>query len=87
MTITMKRISVTAQNIKKAVPGDCCNCPIALALLRATGREIKVSSAVFYDWGKEIKVVIPPKVRKFIELFDSGKPVKPITFEYPDLTE
>lgn len=75
------QIQVTQKDILSGIAGDCSACPVALALFRATGADIKVGP-------EEIAVghstyISPLVVRDFVDAFDARKMVWPFTFELP----
>ena len=79
----MTKITVTQNDIKLGEAGNCRACPIARATRRALHRHILVDEDSITigrpgEGGKEYQ--LPPSAQKFIERFDSGKPVRPITF-------
>lgn len=58
------------------------HCPVALAVRRQSGRsKIAVSSysVDLLDGMKDAE--LPPEARQFVRDFDSGRPVKPFSFE------
>lgn len=75
------KVSVTEQDIKEGEKGNCWHCPVALALKRATGREVSVRAlnwgfkdgAGFYD--------LPQSARLFINEFDRWGKEEPFSFE------
>jgi len=86
------KIHVTEKHIKKGVISDPWNCPIAIAIQKATGIEPTVTSewyildSVKFPVPKKVsKLPMPKKVSKFIDDFDQGKPVKPFNFVLKEL--
>ena len=74
-------IAVTAEDIQN---GERCNpqtCPIALAIKRATGKQVIVGYdyVVMEGFGKEI--LMPRKARDFRERFDNIREGEPFSFE------
>lgn len=75
------KITVTKKDIENGFPASCSSCPIALAIRRATRKNILVGSSEIGHPAigfKDIK--LPKKVRLFIERFDQDIPVKPFSF-------
>ena len=73
-------IDVTNEDIRFGVPRNRCNCPIALAIERATNAE----HAVFVDSqyitiGRD-KFFVDSHVASFMRSFDTDYVVNPITF-------
>ncbi len=79
------RVDVTAKNIRRGDPSDCTNCPVALALNRATGLDWHADK---YDLiaGTDrdpIRVRTPGVVAMFMTIFDDPKSrgqAKPFSF-------
>jgi hypothetical protein len=93
----MTTISVTQDDIEHGERGDCRGCPIARAVNRmlATGYFARVRDEISI-WteggGRFVRGLdLPDAAREFIALFDSNNgdpddtPVKPFTFEIPDI--
>lgn len=75
-------VTLTQADIDHGVPGDCLKDPVALALRRLTGRPWRVEKQYCYpDVSGHRPFTTPRVVNRFVEDFDNGKPVKPITFE------
>ena len=72
------RIRITESNIKNGIPQHCSRCPTALALRRQIPGVSWVVEEDYLDLDDEYPT--PKSVRKFIEAFDHGKPVKPFSF-------
>ena len=89
----MTAISVTAEHIAKGIPGECTECPIALAIAGAFPdlAEIAVYTNHIGIWtgyppGRMfISVSLPEKAIAFIEAYDGIEGGQPFTFEldYP----
>ncbi len=91
------KLKVTAEHIKKGVPADTCNCPIALAIKDLCGPDtwVNVGSATLEVRGKAF-IDLPPEAMKFIHDFDffegideeeraaSSDLPEPFEFEVPD---
>jgi len=73
------QIRVTQTDIKNGVENDLCNCPIALAVKRATGLSVVRICCSWIKY-KGNHHDTPDAAIKFIEAFDVGKPVEPFTF-------
>ena len=73
-------ITVTADDIKRGNRQDCFECPVARAVRRAMSKSAWVGYFTMgWDGSKARK--LPKKVASFVSRFDSGKPVKPFSFE------
>ena len=71
-------VKVTAPLIRRGQPKDTQSCPVALAVRRAIKKpEVMVDDEVTWDEGF---VALPARIRRWIQRFDLGKPVKPIEF-------
>jgi len=86
----MTVVSVTAGHLSLGIPGDCGNCPVALAVEdafpEATGVSVGDRYISMRREGRDELLVIPEDVRDLISAIDnSGQPVEPFTFEldYP----
>lgn len=79
----MKMVNVTKHDIKIGHRGSIDQCPVALALVRATGRRWEVTDRRCWNSGG-IGFFHPEVVKKFIKEFDSGAEVSPFSFEIKD---
>jgi len=88
----MKRvvnIEVTAEDIAAGVREDCFACPIASALLRATGAKrafVDGGAVAVGDWEgffppSRMEVPITKEVSSFVHTFDVGDSVEPFSFD------
>lgn len=80
------KVKVTAEHIKKGLKEDPCNCPIALALKDAGYKEVLVrGSEIEFDStnGYAICIAAGTRIDLFIDDFDSGTKVKPMTISMP----
>ena len=73
-------ITVTAEEIKRGNRQDCFKCPVARATSRATSKSAWVGYFTMGLDGRKARK-LPKKVASFVSRFDSGKPVKPFSFE------
>ncbi|KKN40303.1 hypothetical protein LCGC14_0734600 [marine sediment metagenome] len=83
-------ISITQKLIDEGVRKDCNACPTAKAIEDATGLPARVTSATIH-WGDvggcfegsayKYRMDTPPAVREFLDRYDEGLPVEPISFE------
>jgi hypothetical protein len=85
-------IEVTADDIASGKPGSPCQCPIALAAIRALGEfegvlKAETAGALWIalyrdsiDWEPYATYSLPKDVVAFVELFDNDRPVAPFTF-------
>ena len=71
-------ITITQKHIDAGVRGSWCKCPIALAI-KEKGK--------WYHAGKrwllvnDVDYATPPVVHKWMDRFDEGLPVEPMSFE------
>ena len=75
------KIDVTAEDISQGKKSSPCNCPVALALGRATERGVSVGSRGFCFFDEILDRDLPDEVVKFIFAYDRNKPVEPFSFE------
>lgn len=87
-------LEVTQEDIDKGKRGNCCLCPIALALMRKFNLDTSEDSldsasvgltmaSIFPVMDKERKpqyFYMPDEASEFIKNFDSKVPVKPFSF-------
>lgn len=80
-----RKIEIKPIDIKRGVRASCDECPVALAISRATRISTKWLSVtdermtVFMETGW-VEYRLPKKATTFIERFDDEKPVKPFSF-------
>lgn len=72
------RINVEKRHIKFGIRNSGCRCPIALAVKEHIKYGIWVTPTIIAVC-KE-KYYMSKRTMKFIEYFDSGKPVEPFSF-------
>ncbi len=72
-------VSVTKDHIKRGKRLDCQECPIALALLDATGENF-VAVGTRISVGYFNRYVATRSCLRFIRKFDNGDKVKPFNF-------
>jgi hypothetical protein len=77
------KVRVTAEDIAAGVPCDNERCPIALALLRQTGRPWKVDASEAEN-GDGGRFVLPDEAAVFVQDFDNEYGVEPFEFEVSD---
>lgn len=88
----MTAVSVTARHLSLGIPGDCGNCPVALAVedafLRAVGVSVGDRYISMQHEGQPQLLAIPDDVRAPIAAIDGEISVEPFTFEldYPAVT-
>lgn len=75
-----KTINVSKKDIETGVKATCASCPVALALTRVLGRKVAVTGPSFRFWEEDQTHSLPPKVWKFVDDFDHGRPVQPFAF-------
>lgn len=73
------KVRVLKKDIVRGVPINCSLCPVALALRRKSHRLVKVMWDTITVGTRSFRT--PARVRRFIDRFDVGKPVKPFSFE------
>ena len=83
-------ISITQKHIDAGVPGSCDNHPVALAVRESTGM-LCIANTNAIEWGQrdalrcgyphEHYMCTPSAVREFMDRYDEGLPVEPISFE------
>ena len=81
----MTTIEVTSSDIANGIRGAASSCPVALAVNRAIEKQYSAfatrSSISIFDDDRWINDHQCPKpVAAFIEQFDAGEPVQPLTF-------
>lgn len=73
------RVIVRQDHIKKGIRDDPYYCPIGLAVREFTGRiDVRVTGTCIQMGAKAL--YLPNKAKQWIEKFDQGKKVEPITF-------
>ncbi len=78
------RIEVREEHIDQGEPGRFRGCPIALALLEATGRIWCVSAVCATPDDQSLVLALPPEAQEFVATFDHGPgSVKPFAFDLP----
>lgn len=83
------KIRVTEEHIANGIRSNTESCPVALAILDATGwnkgdvdvggETIDRVEGMFPNWNFT-HYHCPKKVQKFVDRFDEGKPVRPFSF-------
>jgi hypothetical protein len=86
------RVEVTAGDIAAGKADDCTECPVALALNRATRKAWWVEyDAAFQRWtpSRRLKPMLrlTSLVSEWIQAYDRGEAVAPFAFELPDAGE
>ncbi len=79
------RVEITAEDIAEGVPRSHCKCPAAIALSRVTGKDVSVGTSSYVVGGRVYD--LPNSLGIWIVDFDFGQPVRPTTFEVPDVRE
>lgn len=81
LDVPMARVEVTQDDIDRGVPDRRCDCPIALALHRLTGKHWNVfQNCVRFN---SLTIALPMEARFFIRCFDRKEQVDPFAFELP----
>lgn len=76
-------IQVTQEDIDKGRAKAVCDCPVALAIKRATGYKWVVFGSVAQDLMCTQRVALPAYASAFIINFDLNIKGKPFEFELP----
>jgi hypothetical protein len=80
------RIEVTRDDIEHGRKGDCIACPVARAISRTLDAPCTVSHEAWI-YGRSrclcdpIRVELPHAVEDFIDAFDVGERVEPVSFD------
>jgi hypothetical protein len=84
------RIDVTAEDIRMGRRGSADCCPVAHALVRATGfaygQALVFQTHAFLILPTRLDtetVLFDAKVRRFVKDFDAGRPRRPFSFDLP----
>lgn len=76
-----KRVTVTQNHIDAGTAGDIFSCPVALALKeRVAGPVVVVGLWWRYSDGVFTRRALTPRVARWINDFDNGKPMQPFIF-------
>ena len=75
------KVQVTEEDIAKGVPLKIHKCPVARAIARVVGKEVRVANLSYSFDGSEFP--LPSVAIDFIADFDIGRPVQPFEFELP----
>lgn len=75
------KIKVTQEHIDLGERKLCSECPVALAVIEATGIACEVEPDEIRFKGRYFQ--LPPAACRFISEFDCGAPVQPFEFELP----
>ena len=79
-------VQVTAEDIAEGTPSSFSACPIALAVSRLfENRTVRVTGGsirVYADTGRDVLATydVPWTAHRFINSFDNGEEVQPLTF-------
>lgn len=80
----IKKVTVTAHDIKYGVPRNASFCPVAKAIRRAFSYKVEVDVRIKHCWlNDSLKgIKLPEAATEFIITFDAQqeRPVKPFTF-------
>jgi len=79
------RIKVTKADIKRGIKRSCSACPVTLAVKRYVKNKFFVSSSPYSISLGSVHYEIPRVARDFINAFDRGMLVEPMTFELSKL--
>ena len=78
------RIEVTQDLIDKGERHGCTDCPVALAIMLATGDEhveVFAGTGITRTGKRETHFTLPVEARQWIVDFDAGEPMAPFAFE------
>lgn len=79
-------VEVTAEHLNKGIPGDCWECPIALAILSKFPDAFRICvskfEATFRNGGTNYALIFNKDIMKLIEDIDTGKPAQPFNLEF-----
>ncbi len=79
-------LHITIADIELGDRGVCGTCPVARSMTRSGLVDPQVyRERVWWtqnDW--PVSFVVPDAVRRFVQNFDRGEPVSPLTWEIPD---
>lgn len=75
-------LTITEDDISTGISGDNRECAVARALYRVTGGYVSVGlwNAMSLSQGRKTKWELREEVKEYIDHFDAGIPVYPITF-------
>lgn len=78
-------VNITQQHIGDGIQSDRCSCAVALAIKEATSFYYVAVGAMTFDYQAKaltypLRMELSPKVMDFIEKFDDGDPVSPMSF-------
>lgn len=79
------KIEVTAEDIDNGIRTHFLQCPIALAIQRATrdpGWYVSARGTVINNKNAAEEIKLPKKCAQFVTRFDDDKSVKPFSFEF-----
>jgi hypothetical protein len=77
------RIYITANDIMLGVRGHGLQCPLARAISRRLGKEIRVLTYAWYrldDYTSPNPYPLPLRATQFVKAFDGGRKVAPFSF-------
>lgn len=75
-----KIVNVTKDDIEKGIKGNCCGCPIALAIMHVIDCHVEVG-VNFIKIGLGPLRNLSSEQITFIDNFDNNRPVQPFEFE------
>ena len=75
------KVRVTQADIDASL-GGCSDCPVALAINRATGWDDAwvTKASLMRDHTGEFVQPLPERARAFVRAYDEGRPIRPFTF-------
>ena len=74
-------VSVTADDIANGKPGECCGCPVYLAVRRVLPDVSGVGPGRVWLTGGRRPITLPDDAEDFIERYDRGHRVEPFEFD------
>lgn len=75
------KIEVTQKHIDYGKRWSTKSCPVALAIAEATGSRVRISPYRNIVHAMRQVLNIPEEATRFMDKFDVGLPVEPMTFE------
>lgn len=75
------KISIAAKHIKRGLRKSSSQCPVALAMREATGKNWLVGALVARLVEEQPDIPLPEKAKDWIAHWDAGKKRRPFSFE------
>lgn len=84
MKLKTVMVNVTQEDISDGLRFNAFECPVAIALRRATGKDCACNDRGLWNFSADYTNLyrkLPKSVRDLPRKFDQGKPVTPISFK------